>query len=1069
MSTVVDQGFFARSDVLIQGGAFTQVAGDVNNYQIHNHNHDSEPGLRALRKSIVVGALHDASERFPPPKCHPETRKKILALIMAWIEDPTHLEDILWLYGSLGSGKTAIMQTIAELCRSSNNILGGTFFFSRGKPGREDSRLLFATIAYQLALHDPGLRQYINRAMVKDPTLDTKEISKQLKALIIEPFRKLALPRSQIYFVIIDGLDECQGFEIQRQILTLIAKTLAEANIPLRFIITSRPEAHLNEAFRQESLGCRTRRISLDSSSFNPERDIRLFLKDGFDTIAKRNGDVIARIEAPWPTESDIDRLVEKSSGQFIYPATVLKFIGAELHHPVRQLAIVLKPAPVSSTSTLYTNIDQLYTQILNTCPYPGPLARILAVLLVLHCPQPPEVYEEILGVDEGDVTMTLRGLHSLVRFPNPEEDKRERREFNLRNEYDQTRGLRLHHASFRDFLLDEHRCPKEFIVALDIAHGQVAQSAFKLATDWISSPWRDKTDSKPPHRETWGYLKHHMNYHLDQCQSSNRKAIIEDLNDFSVDFPAKARSEEKIWDHAFAAIHSLVTTFAMAVSSHGNTAKHHHHNRANFQSEHSHWAQEVTLDSPSFSDKQCDPWDIIDLHIKYRSMLDAFYKSALSLSDEFLPLLNKLPGFVTEKKPVLFDSLEAVFGVDIKEISTTMIKYQKFIHRWDTGFWNRYYYFPGQDPANVILLNPHLSGFLCNPDRAGEFYLDPNTRRLLDLRQIVSLTFRSDWLEVPRQRKALVYLDELLRSCLDSVTIDPQEDYPTNHPVLGLMAVLKNIVYDIPCLETAPVLNVELIWSTTRRLLWWIHDQISKISGSKDERHGFKKQLIDISNQIYHQILEVEVSEGGRKTITLRKPFLAALPLSSVTVEPGSPSSPPPSKSDAIRISETLLALHGVRASLLSFLTKPDRAGEMHIAVGIYHSQFAELCLDYCDPSFSITNDWKTVPAHTEWRFHLVRATPSAKILAKLRFLRQGPWLAEGLPTIDSAAKVRSFKAVISWLGEIPKIPTDIHRHWQDELAAFERFRRMKPVLLRVPPRLASDNSAISTNPPSP
>ncbi|KDR79877.1 hypothetical protein GALMADRAFT_1166872 [Galerina marginata CBS 339.88] len=239
--------------------------------------------------------------------------------------------------------------------------------------------------------------------------------------------------------------------------------------------------------------------------------------------------------------------------------------------------------------------------------------------------------------------------------------------------------------------------------------------------------------------------------------------------------------------------------------------------------------------------------------------------------------------------------------------------------------------------------------------------------------------------------------------------------------------------------------------------------DQISKISGSKDERHGFKKQLIDISNQIYHQILEVEVSEGGRKTITLRKPFLAALPLSSVRVEPGSPSSPPPSKSDAIRISETLLALHGVRASLLSFLTKPERAGEMHIAVGIYHSQFAELCLDYCDPSFSITNDWKTVPAHTEWRYHLVRATPSTKILTKLRSLSHGPWLSEGFSARNSTAKVRSLKAIINWLGDMPQSPPDIHQHWQEELAIFERFQRMNVKRVQPEQHLVPRNQGLS------
>jgi len=52
--------------------------------------------------------------------------------------------------------------------------------------------------------------------------------------------------------------------------------------------------------------------------------------------------------------------------------------------------------------------------------------------------------------------------------------------------------------------------------------------------------------------------------------------------------------------------------------------------------------------------------------------------------------------------------------------------------------------------------------------------------------------------------------------------------------------------------------------------------------------------------------------------------------------------------------ISKTLLSLHGVRTSLTEFLTHPDYAGDLYIPPGTYHTQFAEICLDYCDPAVS-------------------------------------------------------------------------------------------------------------------
>lgn len=118
-------------------------------------------------------------------------------------------------------------------------------------------------------------------------------------------------------------------------------------------------------------------------------------------------------------------------------------------------------------------------------------------------------------------------------------------------------------------------------------------------------------------------------------------------------------------------------------------------------------------------------------------------------------------------------------------------------------------------------------------------------------------------------------------------------------------------------------------------------------------------------NNEIYLRMLALEFSEDGKtQTITLCEPFLTC-------VDPRrSTSMPTPSGKDmgnlgggtdtvrvsphSTRISEALLALHALRHSLLAFLTQEACAGPFYIPAGVYHTQFAEICLDHCDPLMS-------------------------------------------------------------------------------------------------------------------
>jgi hypothetical protein len=102
-----------------------------------------------------------------------------------------------------------------------------------------------------------------------------------------------------------------------------------------------------------------------------------VFLKDGFAKICAENS-IPSHVKQPWPEEGIIDLLVQRSSGQFIYAATVLKFVGADFCSPTKQLALVLKPDP-----TAFSDLDHLYTQILLIYPSTVNIDRVLGIIIL--------------------------------------------------------------------------------------------------------------------------------------------------------------------------------------------------------------------------------------------------------------------------------------------------------------------------------------------------------------------------------------------------------------------------------------------------------------------------------------------------------------------------------------------------------------------------------------------------------------------------------------------------------------------------------------------------------------
>ncbi|KDR83099.1 hypothetical protein GALMADRAFT_113297 [Galerina marginata CBS 339.88] len=435
------------SIVNISGGTFNHIEGDYNVFQ------SPKQGLDTLLQHTAPEAMHNSEERYPPPMCHPDTRKDILAELTAWIKGPPEESSILWLHAPAGHGKSAVMQTLTELLSSPTGTVVANYFFGRGKGKREQARYLFPTIAYQLALHVPGIRDRLVDIILANPLLPANAMKYQVESLIVGAFplpdSKRTLKRISPFTIIIDGLDECSNPSSQQLIIELLGQIVATHRLPLRFLIASRPEPHILEVFNKPSMQKITRRIGTLSNDFKSRADIKTFLRHGFSEIYSRKSHLIGKVGGQWPSEATIQYLCNKSCGQFIYATTVLKFVDDRFRRPGAQLNIVLSSGKIHHKN-VFSDLDSLYFQVLSTYPEPDSLIRVLRFIAVVPKPVSAAVYEDLLDLPTGEVELILQGLHSLLNgIP-----------------HGQVQGdvISIRHASFQDFLTDKDRSGQYYV-----------------------------------------------------------------------------------------------------------------------------------------------------------------------------------------------------------------------------------------------------------------------------------------------------------------------------------------------------------------------------------------------------------------------------------------------------------------------------------------------------------------------------------------------------------------------------------------------------------------------------
>ncbi|KAJ2913559.1 hypothetical protein MD484_g6852, partial [Candolleomyces efflorescens] len=446
--------------------------GDINNYQasqitvIRGGGDSSIDGWELLMKKTAPNALYNSSARFDAPKCDEDTRVEVTSELMEWIRDRSAPQRLLCMTGAAGAGKSCLQQTAAEKC-GMGGILAASYFISSTDATRNTIDPIIPTIAYQLGRENSKLKWSIKTAIEKDPLIFNQSLVAQTTALIVRPVEDLRSTGADLnslpYVILIDGLDEGEGEDRQAELLTAIERCLLKNGLPFRIFIASRPEWAIHTALQPGGhLHDLAYHIQL-SNKYDATADMRRYLWSRFNDIG-------LRLDNPkWFSEDDIETLVEAGSGQFIYVATVYKYISERRAAPRSRLDAVLTWTPHERQAAKpFEALDRLYYRILSAAKEAYEAVDIhegrnfLLLFRVYHV----NISSFQLGSSLTHQS-SAEGLSALLRL-EPQAEQTLISDLRslafLEKGADGDLSLRLYHKSFSDFLQEPSRAKDLFV-----------------------------------------------------------------------------------------------------------------------------------------------------------------------------------------------------------------------------------------------------------------------------------------------------------------------------------------------------------------------------------------------------------------------------------------------------------------------------------------------------------------------------------------------------------------------------------------------------------------------------
>lgn len=416
---------------------------------------------------IAADAPFNAYNKQHEPICLPDTRVCLLQEIYSWADGQDD-RILFWLNGLAGTGKSTIARTVSRKYFDQGR-LGASFFFSRGGGEVGRSEKFVTSIAIQLANSIPALQHGISEAIAQRKDIAGQTLRDQWNHLVLNPLSMLSHASHPLsYILVVDALDECDNDLNIRILVQLLAEARSLKAVQLRVFLTSRPEIPIRYGFYQIPGAEHQEFVLHNISQSIVDHDISIFLDDNLRAIGQDNF-----LKDGWPDPEIVQQLVQNASGLFIWAATACRFIREGLFAEER-ISLLLE-RQMSSTSP-EGHLNGIYTTVLSnsihmnyteqeTQRFYTMLRDILGSLVVLFSPLSIESLSKLLLLSMRSIERSLNDLHAIINIPK-----------------EHKQPLRLHHPSFRDFLLNSAQCQDlNFWVNETQAHQRLAESCIQV------------------------------------------------------------------------------------------------------------------------------------------------------------------------------------------------------------------------------------------------------------------------------------------------------------------------------------------------------------------------------------------------------------------------------------------------------------------------------------------------------------------------------------------------------------------------------------------------------------
>ena len=194
-------------------------------------------------------------------------------------------------------------------------------------------------------------------------------------------------------------------------------------------------------------------------------------------------------VPADWPGPHVIRQLVENACGLFIWASTACRYIRDGKLLATRRIAKLTSRD--QSLAGPQKQLDEIYITVLKDSTQQGyeedemfelydRFKLVIGSIALTSSPLSATALAKLLQKDVAFVNETLADLHTIINIPG-----------------DDTLPIRLHHPTFRDFLLDKNRCTDlNFWVDEREAHLGMADGCITVMSELLK---RDLCDFRRP------------------------------------------------------------------------------------------------------------------------------------------------------------------------------------------------------------------------------------------------------------------------------------------------------------------------------------------------------------------------------------------------------------------------------------------------------------------------------------------------------------------------------------------------------------------------------------------